>query len=235
LFSGFKSDVKTAMVRTHLSRQLAVTDHLLVERLHGELAQLLAMALIHLHEAQSGQQPQALGRAQRLVLQAMQATRSLLHDLYPTQAAAPTPNTDLAQRLQQCVQGLQLTHGTSMAFVCDGHVGVMSGGVSDTLLNGARELLVNALKHGQVGGHIETRLTARHNQLVITISDRGPGHAPDWAPPSACISSGLGLPLLRARLAHIGATLRWRSAGQQGVQARIRWAHPAGLAPEAVP
>jgi signal transduction histidine kinase len=190
----------------------------LASRLHNDLAQSLALALMHLDEAWSSHEREAFRRGHRLVRQAMQSTRALISHLVQQDQAIDKPSADLAQRLQNCVQGIQQAHGTCLEFVCDGDPGALPRSVSDTLINSTQELLLNALKHADAG-RIDVRLVARPGNLSITVRDQGLGLAAE--PPAP--SGGLGLPLMRSRLAGIGATLRWRSVSRQGVQARIRW------------
>jgi len=190
----------------------------LTSRLHDDIAQSLAMALVHLDEAWSGHEPEAFRRGHRLVLQAMQSTRALISQLVQQERPMDVPTADLPERLLNCVQSLQQAHGTCLEFVCDGHPGTLPCAISDTLVSSTQELLINALKCARTG-RIEVRVMARPGRLAITVRDQGIGLAA--APPIH--SSGLGLPLMRIRLASIGATLHWRSASWQGVQARIRW------------
>jgi signal transduction histidine kinase len=198
----------------------------MASRLHNDLAQSLAMALIHLDDAWSNQEPEAFRRGHRLVRQAMQSTRALISHLVQLEHPNDKPTADLAQRLQNSVQGMQHDHGTCLEFVCDGHPGTVPRVISDILINSTQELLINALKHADTG-RIDVRLVARPGHLSITVRDQGLGLAA--AAPTH--SGGLGLPLMRSRLASIGATLRWRSS-RHGVQARIRLAMEAECAPE---
>lgn len=194
----------------------------LIGSLHDELSQLLSMALIHLDEVQSAQCPRALDRSQRLVRQAMLATRGLLRNLVQFEHHVPPLEADLALRLQRCVQGLEQSHGTQIAFSCDGNPGHLPPWVSDTLVRSTSELLINALKHAPTGA-IEARVAARPGRLAITVSSQGPGLVANITSPD----SGWGLSLLRHNLEPIGANLRWRSLSARGVQARIRWSGSA--------
>ncbi|WP_315648505.1 sensor histidine kinase [Roseateles aquae] len=196
----------------------------IAERLHGELAQLLAMALVHFDHARSD--PEAFGRAQVLVQEALRATRTLLRELALSESSvASAPRPDLARQLQHCIEQLHRTHNLAIDFVCDGQPEPLPDAIASALLDGTQELLNNACKHAGPG-RVETRLFARPGRLAITVADHGAGLAatrPTWA----SAPTGLGMPLLRERLAAIGATLRWRIG--RGVQARISWrALPSG-------
>ena len=221
----------------HFFPRTPLSNSEIVARLHDELSQLLSLALIHLDEAHSHGQHETIGRCQLLVREAMQASRALLHDLVHRGHTAYPPAPDFALRLQRCAQGLQQAHGLPIAFVCHGDPGALPANLSDTLIACTSELLTNALKYAG-HGHIAVHLAARPGHLAITVTDQGPGLAalvPEH-------SSGLGLGLLRARLAQVGASLRWRSGSGsgsgggsgggsgsgRGVQARIRW---SGTAP----
>jgi signal transduction histidine kinase len=189
----------------------------LASRLHNDLAQLLAIALIHLDEARTGQQPAAFGRGHLLVREAMQSTRALISQLQNVDTATDSPNSDLVTRLQQCIQHMNRIHDIEFEFVCDGQPGALPGDISETLFSSTQELLTNAMKHAR-SGRIEVRVLARPGRMSITVQNQAP-----YVPVAPPLSYGQGLPLMRSRLADIGATLRWRSS-QRGVQARIRWA-----------
>jgi signal transduction histidine kinase len=194
----------------------------LAGRLHDDLSQWLVLASMRIDEAASGKHPEAHRQCRLLIQRALQSTRSVMAELVGQTLATDRVEDDLTLRLQRLVEELRHVHVNPMEFVCDGQAVDLPYEIGEALFQSARELLANALKHAG-GSPIDIRIVARPGRVSITITDLGSGYAAIL--PGG--GGGLGLPLLRRRLLQIGARLRWRCAGPQGVQARILWALPA--------
>lgn len=194
----------------------------LAGHLHDDLSQWLVLASIRIDEAASGKHPDALRQCRLLIQSALHSTRSVVAELVGQTRAADNFKDDLTLRMQHLVHELRQVHGNPLEFVCDGQAVDLPCGVGHALFQSARELLANALKHAG-GSPIDIRIVARPGRVSITVTDLGSGYAAILPG----VGGGLGLPLLRRRLLQIGARLRWRCAGPQGVQARILWALPA--------
>ena len=78
----------------------------------------------------------------------------------------------------------------------------------------AQEALHNALRHSGAAV-VCVSLTARRRRVVLEVSDRGRGFAPEAAP------GGLGLSSMRERAASAGGTLTVRSAPGEGTLVRL--------------
>lgn len=192
----------------------------LAQTLHDELAQLLALALMQLDAARNSQAEQALDaqrRAYGLVKQALQATR------HAVELLQPEPVHDLATTLSKQVRQLSQQSGLPIHFSCALALPHMPEPIGAGLLAAARELLVNACKHG--GGVAIHAALARHGDgVALTVRDQGLGFDPDLAPAAAAAEGrGFGLPRLRARLKLLGLSLDLQTAPGQGVHAQVMW------------
>jgi len=213
----------------------------LAQTLHGELAQLLSLALIQLRllrEQAPNFRPASggLDQVQHLVQQALQTTRSLVQRLEDLPAQELPPVDDLARELrlsvarlsQGCGQAIRLTIATPLAR--------LPREVSLALLEVGQELLLNACKHGRPGS-VAASLIGHGSGLSLRISSQGRRTDPEpngSSCPQETAHRPMGLSLAQARLASIGARLRWRQAADGSVQARVSWAPaalPAGTPP----
>jgi len=192
----------------------------LQQRLHDGLAQYLSLAAMQIDQIQSEADSPGLQRARALLREALQELRSLISGI--GQQIASNHEPDLPGRLNACVLRLNAQQTTPVSCTIEGLQLPLSEQACEILLGATRELLVNACKHGQ-GAGVDARLSILPHRLSITITER-PG-AIDAKPPrqAAPSSHGLGLRTTRRELSRIGARLRWRNGGPDGVQARISW------------
>ncbi len=92
-------------------------------------------------------------------------------------------------------------------------------------------LVHNAVRHGNEGGHVALVLDAADGAFCLTVLDDGPGLPPDAvdlsAPtfltdPARGRSRGLGLAITQAAATHLGWTLRLESSPGAGLRAELR-------------
>lgn len=189
----------------------------LAQHLHDELAQLLSLALMQLDAAQadaSVAEPARL-RARQLVQQALHVVRDTIADLQPLLT------DDLAEALAQRAEQLSRLSGTSIDLSLSLTGPELPPEVAALLLQAASELMFNACKHAP-GQPLHLALARHGRGLALVVRDHGPGFdAAQHAP--ADTSRGLGLPLLRQRLAALGLELQLYTAPGLGVLARVVW------------
>lgn len=189
----------------------------LAQRLHDELAQLLSLALMQLDAAlaEADAAAPAQQRARQLVQQALHIVREAIADLQPL------PTDDLAEALAQRAEQLSRLSGTSIDLSLSLTGPELPPDVAALLLQAASELMFNACKHAP-GQPLHLALARHGRGLALVVRDRGPGF--DAAQASACEPGhGLGLPLLRQRLASMGMELQLHTAPGLGVLARVVW------------
>ncbi|MEK8034466.1 histidine kinase [Ideonella sp. DXS29W] len=198
----------------------------LQQRLHDGLGQCLSLAAMQIDRAavsDEAGEADALRRARVLVGEALRELRSLIHCIEHPEAEAP--GADLPGRLESCVRRLNAMQPVPVCCTIEGAPIRMPAPACEVLLSATRELLINACKHGRAQG-IEARLTFVSQRVSITVSEHGTMSASAVDEPVAAPGHGMGLPATRRNLAAIGARLRWRHGGADGVQARISWVAP---------
>jgi signal transduction histidine kinase len=85
------------------------------------------------------------------------------------------------------------------------------------VLRVVREALANAVKHARPSRVVLRTHDAGGGRAEVTISDDGAGFDPD----RAALRHGMGLDLMRERVAELGGELRLESAPGEGTTVRI--------------
>ena len=196
----------------------------LQQRLHDGLGQCLSLAAMQIDQAVATAQPEVeaetLRRTRILLHEALQELRSLIREI-DEQATSHTER-DLPARLDACVRRLNDVQGVPVSCTIEGPPMRMPPQACEILLGATRELLVNACKHGQAVG-VDARLSILPHRLSITVTERPASGGSERVRQVAAPGQGLGLRTARQGLNQIGARLRWRHCGPDGVQARISW------------
>ena len=190
------------------------------QRLHDGLGQCLSLAAMQIDQATAVPEAQTLRCARALLSEALQELRLLISSIGAPGACPIQP--DLPTRLDACVRRLNALQTVPVSCTIEGPPLCLTPQASEILLGAARELLVNACKHGTAIG-VDARLSTRPNRLSITVTQLCARHAPAGRKPMTAPGQGTGLRSTRQGLNQIGARLRWRNRGQDGVQARISW------------
>ena len=204
----------------------------LAQALHDDLAQVLSYALIQLDMVQasppeaSGFRDAALRHSRDLIKDALRTTRDVIGGLLDT--AQPTAPTLDAQCLLLADEISRLTR-RPIDVDCAPVTCVPPPAIAKVLLRAVRELLANACKHA-TGARIRLTLrqeTLRTAEIVLTVSDNGPGFDPSCLDASS--RGHFGLQCLPAMLGDAGADFTLHTRPGKGVHGQIRWsAGPRG-------
>lgn len=220
----FISPPKPERARVRQSRPpLAALDESqrawLRHRLHDELAQCLAFALIQLDIALDGpaaERAQSLVQARNLVHQSLQVARDTLQGI-----DVVADDDALHLGLQRTAAEVMALSGRRIEVDCPPIAQTVPALVASTLMRATRELLVNACKHAS-GARIRLRAVEREGHgLTLWVRDDGPGVDLHAVSEDAC--GHFGLRRLPDELAALGVELTMRSTPGHGLSARLRW------------
>jgi NarL family two-component system sensor histidine kinase YdfH len=185
--------------------------------LHDTLAQGLAGLIMQLEAIDSHLQGGSTERARALLQQAMQRSRTTLHEARRAiQAlhASVLDGGDLSRALRSEAESFEASSGVSCQ--CDVDVGslVVSPDRAQEILRIVQESLSNAARHAHAS-HVEVRLSESQGELRIVVSDDGVGFDPDDA------RGGFGLTGMKERAARLGGTLRVASTAGGGTTVEL--------------
>jgi signal transduction histidine kinase len=184
----------------------------LAEFLHDDLQQTLAAAKFHLGSLGGRIQDdrtagQALEQAVQMLKEAIEKSRNLSHELGP-----PALCRGSLEAVFEWLAGqMERNHGLTVRVGIRHHADSDSEPVRSVLYGAAREILFNAAKYADVR-EIRLRLQRVHQELWLTLSDRGRGFDPALLAQAA----GLGLTMVRERVELLGGRIRLKSAPGRG-------------------
>ncbi len=208
-----------------LATQLSLAEErvrrALATELHDYLGQLLVVCrlkLSHAKQATAEQRDQQLQDADRLLLDAITYTRSLVAQLSPPVLR----DFGLIMGLTWLAEQMK-PHGLNVGMTL--HVPVVDLSEEHAILvfQSVRELLMNIVKHACTT-HATLTVDLTHGVLVVTVQDRGRGFDPS-AEPSAT-ESHFGLFSIRERMEAVGGTLSLTSIPGEGTTARLSLSIP---------
>ena len=184
----------------------------LAEILHDDLQQVLAAAKFHLSLLNSRAkhdpaQQAIITQVDQMLMDAIQKSRSLSHELSP----AVLHQGDLGETLAWLADQVQTKHGLRVAVDVFGPVNTQSDALKVFLYKAGQELLFNVVKHARVP---EARIRVRRlrRYLCLSVSDRGRGFDPQGLGGTA----GFGLLSIRERIELLGGRMKIHSAQGQG-------------------
>jgi CheY-like chemotaxis protein/anti-sigma regulatory factor (Ser/Thr protein kinase) len=195
----------------------------LAQTLHDGLQQLLVSASLNLGRcvkrgARQGAESEALEQAKRHLDEAIAAARSLSLDLFPPLlhgSGLPAALVWLAQRTGQ-------EYGIVVDASADPLADSNRKDVRTLLFESMRELLFNAVKHGQVDRITVDLALIGADTLCITVADQGSGFDPSGLVDRAKAGrSGWGLFRIRERLTLLGGRVDIESAPGRGTTVRL--------------
>jgi len=186
--------------------------HRLAEFLHDDLQQTLAAAKFHLgivggriRGDRTAIQP--LEQAVQMLKEAIEKSRNLSHELGPPALC----RGNLEAVFEWLAGQMERNHGLTVHLEIRNHANSDSEPVRSFLYRAAREMLFNAVKHAGVQ-EIKLRLHRVHQELRLTLSDKGRG----CDPMSFARTTGLGLAMIRERVELLGGRMKIRSAPGRG-------------------
>ncbi|MCL5280196.1 MAG: response regulator, partial [Planctomycetes bacterium] len=184
----------------------------LAEILHDDLQQVLAAARFHLsllnNRAKHDPAQQAIiAQVSQMLLDAVQKSRSLSHELSP----AVLHQGDLGETLHWLAEQVRTKHGLRVTIEAFGPINTQSEALKMFLYKAAQELLFNVVKHARTeAARIRVRRLGRY--LCLSVSDRGRGFDPRQLRETA----GFGLLSIRERIELLGGRMKIRSAADEG-------------------
>ncbi|MCC6681383.1 MAG: hypothetical protein IT445_10830 [Phycisphaeraceae bacterium] len=175
--------------------------------LHDHLQQLLVATKMHLHLRSRSEQCQDDRQIQDLIDESISVSRNLATDLHP-------PLLDDAT-LEECFNWLasrkQRRYGLNVTVRFDGRVGCLPKKVQVLLLDSARELLFNVVKHAGTN-RAELHVMRQPGQgLTLVVKDEGRGFDPD-----NMTEQSLGIFRIRQRLQYLGGRFDCQSRPDHG-------------------
>jgi signal transduction histidine kinase len=198
---------KEIQERTRLQKEILETSERVQRRigydLHDGLGQHLtgtALAGQVLGQKLAGRSLPEAAEADRLVeliQEAIELTRALARSLHPIEVQTGR----LADNFQELAASASNRFKVSCQFECHPAMPSPDVNVATHLYRIAQESITNAVRHGKAS-HINIRLDAKGNKIVLTIIDDGIG-----LPENARNSDGLGLHIMAYRSSLIGATI----------------------------
>lgn len=191
----------------------------LAELLHDHVQQLLLGARLHvqmIETAEADERATLVAEVNRILQEALQATRELAVDLTPPALDAE----DLEEALRWLADHMGKLYRVHVEIEAEAPGRIPSRDVRVLLLQLVRELVFNAVKHAGVD-RARVRLHEEDGGVVITVEDEGRGF--DVA---AMVGpgrrQGFGLYSVRERLRLLGGRLDIASEAGHGTRATIR-------------
>lgn len=175
--------------------------------LHDTLAQGLAGLIMQLEAIDSHLEGGGTERARALLQQAMQRSRTTLHEarrVIQALRASSLESGDLIQALRQEAEGFEASNGIPCRFDVDADALVVPAERAQEVLRIVQECMSNAARHARAS-HVEVVMRASEGELRVVVSDDGVGFNPDDA------RGGFGLTGMNERAARLGGTLRVES------------------------
>ncbi|MFW5741911.1 MAG: response regulator [Spirochaetota bacterium] len=180
--------------------------------LHEDIQQMLAGAQLHLQAARGRRDDPSLDRVETLLVDAIEKTRRLSHELSP----AVLGHADLYSALGWLVGRMREEFGLRVELGREGDVAVGDQAVKAFLFRAVQELLFNVAKHSRVN-EARVELVGTSDEVRVIVSDDGAGFDPAILEPSA-VGSGLGLLSLRERARSMGGSFDLQSRPGDGAR-----------------
>jgi signal transduction histidine kinase len=188
------------------------------EVLHGDLQQLLVGARLRAtmlgRPAGPAERARNLASLEAILAEAIQASRSLSHDLAP-----PILGTsNLLALLEWLAERMKHLHDLDVTVLAPKPLAVDSEMVRALLFRAVRELLLNVVKHADAR-QVTVEAAVRGDHLCVTVADEGRGFD---AAVLQTAGGGLGLPSVRERLGLVGGSLEVTSSPDKGTCVTIQ-------------
>jgi signal transduction histidine kinase len=185
----------------------------LAQSLHDDLAQLLVVARLKLHQHRSGHGKPLVPEIDAILDQCLTYTRSLMSDLMPPELLDGQVNLALRWLAEP-----MRTHGLTVDVVVPDMAIVLPTDMAMTVVKCVRELLFNVLKHADTQRAI-VRMECGDDHIQITVLDHGRGGA--QLPSRGSAHHSYGLASVRHRLESVGGRLDIVSSVGAGTRATL--------------
>lgn len=205
----------------------------LAKVLHDHVQQMLVASRMHLEVAQRKTNDDVTGsllkQTDDLLQQTIQATRSLVVDLYPP----ALHRNGLVAGLRWLAESYQEKHQFSVQLEADPQVEPAHEELRCFLFEAVRELLLNAVKHSQ-SLSASVRLTSSGpNMLRLAVEDSGIGLDPEKDKNRG--NPGFGLFSIQQRLEYLGGKMEIHSTPGLGTTILMEVPNKVALSPVSFP
>ena len=188
--------------------------------LHDETAQVFAAVKMQLGVVRERVEPemaQRLDRALELVDEGMRGIRNVTNDLRPSLL----DDLGLLPALRSLAADFAERRGVHVTIDGPEALPVLSDEAEAALFRALQESLSNVARHaGDVPAHVEIRVA--HGDVILRVSDRGPGFGGQHALARLEAEGHLGLAGMRERITALGGEVRVHSAPGAGASIEIR-------------
>jgi PAS domain S-box-containing protein len=206
---------KRRMVSARLVELLEKDRRETAMALHDHLGQLLTTLKMDLEMIGSGEGEKVQGlieRAKQKSMEALQFSRDAINQLRPV----ALDTLGLVPALETLVQEIRRSsRDVSFTFFSRPLPAAVGKDKELVLYRIAQEAIMNALRHA-APKHIYVNLIAKGNTILLTIEDDGKGF--DYEKTSASPDGGLGIGILKERLALVEGNLKVESHPGKGTQ-----------------
>ena len=185
----------------------------LAQSLHDDLAQLLVVARMKLHQHGHRRKALPVKEVDKVLEQCLTCTRSMMSDLMPPELS--DGRLDVALRW---LANRMMTHGLTVTLKLPDEAIVLAEEIAMTVLKSVRELLFNVLKHAGTPDASVT-MTLREGSIHIAVQDYGKGYEPIATHGNAPRS--FGLISVRARMESLQGRLEITSRPGEGTCATL--------------
>ncbi|MCA9023017.1 MAG: PAS domain S-box protein, partial [Planctomycetaceae bacterium] len=229
IFAGIIVDIserkQAEQKQAELTRAVAVAAQRerrqLANILHDHLQQLLVGVRIHLGIARKGTDSESVGetlaRADELLNQSIEVTRSLTAELNPV----VLHEEGLAMALEWLAHNMLERYNLTVTLDLDQTVSPQAELTKIVLYECIREILFNVVKHSQATQAHVSMHPVTDQELEITVSDEGVGFDPQQLETHFSEAGGMGLSNIEFRLSLIKGKFRLESAVGKGTVAHI--------------
>ncbi|HRU05904.1 MAG TPA: PAS domain S-box protein [Candidatus Brocadiia bacterium] len=190
------------------------------EALHDGIGQSLALARIKLAQHKSGGRKSApgadLAEVEELIKQSLECVRSQIYEL----SSPVLYELGLEAAIETLARKMQAQHGIRITVRDDGELKPLNPDVQLALYRGARELLLNVVKHS-AARNATVSIAREGSRILVAVEDDGVGFGAGWqgAPDRG---GGFGLMSLRERLRFLGGSFEARPAPGHGARCEMR-------------
>ena len=196
---------KDAQRQVLVRRLLSATEEerrRLARELHDEIAQLLAVIQMSLHDVAAD--TPAMDRANALLVRTQQEIHRIIHDLRPSLL----DDLGLATAMKSYADEHLVTQGIGVSLEIEDGLPPRPE-IETVIFRIYQELVTNVLRHAQAE-HVSIELYERDGTLVLAVEDDGQGFDPDAK------FEGAGLTGMRERAALVNGTIRFDSEAGLG-------------------